>query len=222
VLLVVLSVAVARNPFTGDGWIRGIVDERAFYAHPEVASDRRVGEDLRTLTQGLPVRVAIGGTDAIVAYQSDVPVVVEASAGLTDAFIAHQKLTHRGRVGHEKGAPIRYLIERRRLHFHVGQSAILDDSLRAYIPLMLMNYKSVKATLLTWDPGVMAEMRRRGADCDDFTAYLDRFIVDMPGMPDTLVAEVYRKSKLFYFDGVRDSAREAPFLRRLSGGAHAP
>jgi hypothetical protein len=222
-LLVVLFVAAAQNPFPESTGNHGIVDERAYYAHPEAMGFRYSGADLRELTHGLQVRIAFSGAEAIVAYQSDVPVAIEAVAGLTDAYVAHQKLAHRGRVGHEKRAPFSYLIARRRVHFVIGQSRNLADSLRAYIPVLLMSYKSVKATLLTWDPTVMAELRRRGAQVDDFTAYLDRFIAEMPRMPDPLVAEVYLKSKQFYFDGVRDTAREEPFLRRLAGaGAGTP
>ena len=37
----------------------------------------------------------------------------------------------------------------------------------------------------------------------------------MPRVPDAVVADVYAKSRRFYFDGVRDSVREAPFRARL-------
>ena len=213
--IALVLIAAWPNPFKGEGWVRGIVDERLYYLHEGRDADRRVAAELEQLTRGLAVRGVISGKQAMIAYGSRMPVVIEASTGLTDAFIAHRKLERRGRVGHEKNAPFAYLIETRRAHFCLGQSRILSDTLRAYIPLLFLRYKSVAATLLNWDPPVMEAMRRRGAECDDFTVYLDRFIRDMPRVPDAVVADVYAKSRRFYFDGVRDSVREAPFRARL-------
>jgi len=214
-LATVLLVLLMPYPFKGEGWVRGIVNEREFYQDEGRDVARRAGEDLGRLTAGLPVRVAISGKQAIVAYVSSVPVAIECSTGLTDAFIAHQKLTRRGRVGHEKSAPFTYLIDARRVHLYIGQSHILADSLRAYIPVIPLEYGRLKAMVLTWDPEIMPELIRRGAKVEDFMADLDRFIAEMPTFPDAMVADVYAKNRRFYFDGHPDPAREAPFVARL-------
>jgi hypothetical protein len=217
--LVLAQTAFAHLPFQGLGWVRGIVDERGYYDARERAEAHQMALDLAALVRGLPVRVAIAGAQARLAYEADLPVAIEASAGLTDAYVAHLPLLERGRVGHEKQAPLSYLIDQRRVHFVIGGSRIFEDSLRAYAPAFTMRYRSLRATLLTWDPAVMSELRRRGAECDDFLAYLDRFIAEMPTFPDSMVAEVYAKSRRYYFAGVRDPAREAPFLKRLGSAA---
>ncbi len=169
--------------------------------------------------RGLPVRVVISGTQAIIGYYSDAPVVIESSTGLTDRRIAHQKLERRGRVGHEKAAPLSYLIDVRRAHLIVGRSRVFDDSLAAYAPVLHLGYRSLEATLLTWDPPIMAEFRRRGAEFDDFMPVLDRFIAALPRMPDSVAAAAYAQARRFYFDGVRDPQREAAFRRRLASHA---
>ncbi len=213
------TIAFAPDPLRGRDSVRGIVDERAYYRDAERAERPRMAADLRELARDLPLRIVISGGQAIVGYVSDVPVVIEASTGLTDSFIAHQPLVARGRVGHEKAAPIPYLIERRRAHLEIGQSRIFSDTLGAYVPVLLLEYKSVRATLLTWDPPIMAELRRRGARFDDFPALLDDVIARSPGLPDSVVALVYTQARRFYFDGASDPAREAAFTARLRGAS---
>src|SRR5207247_9260911 len=73
-------------------------------------------------------------------------------------------------------------------------------------------------TILTWDPPVMRALARRGAGVPDFLALLDQYLPRIPRAPEAEVRMVYRKTRLYYFDQVRDPAREAPFLMRLGGG----
>ncbi len=212
---VVASIGLAIEPFDRNAFVHGIVSERDYYLGVDRAGARRRGLELEELTRGLPIRGVVNGTQAIVAYYSAVPVAIEAGAGLTDATVARQRLERRGRVGHEKQASSSYLIDQRRAHFFLGWDPVSFDSLSRQVPALPLHYRSAKATVLTWDPPIMTELRRRGARVEDFTAILDRFIADMPSLPDSAVADMYGKSRRFYFDGFADPAREAPFLERL-------
>lgn len=214
-LLGLATIALARDPFSGVGWVKGIVDERAYYETRDREGAARHAKELADLTRGLPVRAAIVCEQAISGYYSQVPQVIEACAGLTDPAVAHQKIRKRGRVGHEKKATLEYLVDDRRAHLVVGHNPKLDDALRALIPVIDLRYGTTKATLLTWDPDVMRAFRKRGARFEDFPATLDRFIAKMPEYSDSAVADMYMRAKRFYFAEVDDPRREAPFLRRL-------
>jgi hypothetical protein len=89
----VVLVATTHDPFAGTGWVSGIVNERAFYESPERSAAGERGRALRELAHGLPLRVAIGGAQARDAYESRVPVVIEAGAGLPDRYTAAASAT---------------------------------------------------------------------------------------------------------------------------------
>lgn len=209
-----LALALTPYPFRGEGWVKGIINEWAFYTPQERARARAFGLRLRQYFRGLPVRAAFCGGQAILAYYSQAPLAIESATGLTDPFIAHQRLDRRGRVGHEKGTPIPYLIARR-AHFCMWTGTLWADSLASYLPLVRLKLDTLVVTVITWDPPVIAELERRGAVVDDFPAALDEYRPLIPVAPVEQVREVYEKARRFYFDGVRDSAREAPFLARL-------
>ncbi|HET9299743.1 MAG TPA: hypothetical protein VFO11_07335 [Candidatus Polarisedimenticolaceae bacterium] len=87
----------------------GIVEERAFYPRQRVEEARRAGAELERAFAGVPVRVAIYGSQAMLAYYARFPYVLEAHTGLTDREIARRPLPARGRVGHEKTVGLAYL-----------------------------------------------------------------------------------------------------------------
>ena len=210
-----VAIALASYPFRGQGWVHGIVNEYEFYSDRDRAQARRTGEALRQLFEGLPIRMAFTGGQAILAYYSKAPLAIETATGLTDRFIAHQKLTGRGRVGHEKKTPFLYLISQRRAHFWMYTGSLLSDSLATYIPLVPLELAGMKVMVLSWDPPVMEALGRRGAQVEDFPAILERYLEGMASASDEEVQRVYEKSRRFYFDHVNDPAREAPFLARL-------
>jgi hypothetical protein len=217
-VLALITIAFASDPFDSEEWVKGIANERSYYQSRDREGAARRGKELGDLTRGLPVCAVIFCEQAITAYYSEIPMVVEACAGLTDSAIARQKIQGRNRVGHEKTATLEYLVDRRRVHLHVGYNPQLDEGLRPHIPVIRLRYGTAKTTLLSWDPDVMREFRRRGAQFEDFPTTLDHFIAEMPNHPDSTVADLYAKAKRFYFAGVEDPRREAPFLRRLGRG----
>jgi hypothetical protein len=209
-----LALVATPYPFTGQGWVHGIVDEWKFYSEPERVRSRAFGRYLRDLFDGLPVRMAFCGGQAVLAYHSQVPLAIETATGLTDAVIARQPLEARGRVGHEKKTPIPYLIERR-THFWMYSGSLLSDSLATYIPLVPIQLDTLTVMAITWDPAVMRALRERGAQVPDFEATLDQLAATLPALGDDEARMAYEKARRFYFDHVDDPAREAPFRERL-------
>lgn len=211
-----IAILASPVPVTGEHWRRGIADEWDFYRHvQDRGAVKRSAERLRAFFRGLPVRVAFIGGQAILVDASDAPVAIESETGLTDAFIAHQPLAMRGRPGHEKHAPWTYLIDRRRAHLLLQYDPAIAESLSAYIPVVRVDLGDLATLALTWDPPVMDELARRGARFESFPARLDDYLDRMPALPDSVVARDYAKFRRFYFAGVHDPGREAPFRRRL-------
>lgn len=160
----VLAIAFTPYPFAGPWGPHGIANEPLVYTPAERAKARALGLEMRRQFDGLPVRLAFSGMTAIEVYESRVPVAIEAETGLTDSFIAHQPLRVRGRVGHEKHAPPRYLIDTRRVHFFLSPTKEIRDTLAAYVPDVPARFGWLNAQVLTWDPPVMEELKRRGVE----------------------------------------------------------
>jgi hypothetical protein len=203
------------SPLPGPHAVHGIVDERAFYQATRRDSVRALGLRLAGCFEGLPVRMAFTGGQAILADLSRADVALETSTGLTDRTIAHQRLSRRGRVGHEKWTPLLYLIETRRADFVMFTAGWLSDSVAAYVPLVTGRIEGAPVTLLNWRPQVVDSLRARGAGIADFRLVLDQLIARLPELGDADVRTVYEKTRRFYFANVSDPAREAPFLARL-------
>ena len=88
----------------------------------------------------------------------------------------------------------------------------LDD----LIPVGGVGLGDVRARLLHWDPKVMSALRERGAECEDFLAYLDGFIIpSLAGQTDVQAHESYDKCRRFYLNHSNDFVREAAFRDRL-------
>jgi hypothetical protein len=152
-------------------------------------------------------------------YRARIPIAIESETGLTDRFIARRPLRERGRVGHEKPAPLDYLVRQRRAHFVFRRRALSILHVAQRLPLVEVRLGEVRGWLLHWDPVLMAELRRRGARFADFEARLDEQIAGLPQLTDLEVARLYEKLEPFYFAHARDDARRAAFTRRLPEAA---
>src|SRR5205085_708622 len=155
---------------------------------------RQFGIELRQVFDGLPMRIAFTGTQAILAYYSRVPVAIEATTGLTDSAIAHQPLLKRGRVGHEKNASFPYLLKTRKVQILFSASKETWDSLAAYIPVGEIDFGEARMTLMRWDRPVLETLKRRGAKFDDFEVGLDQYLSIIGTLPDSLVRQDYGRS----------------------------
>lgn len=209
------GMIVTPVPVGGDEWKSGVADEWKYYQRRDRDSLEASCGRLRTMFRGLPIRAAFVGTEALIAYCSEVPLAIEATTGLTDSFIAHQPLTKRGRPGHEKNAPFSYLIDQRKAHFILVPAGYVVDTLAPYVPVIDVKFAGLPAAVLNWDEPLMRELVRRGAEVMDFLPTLDWYIRAMPTMSDSAVRADYTKLRRYYFDDANDPARERPFLERL-------
>ncbi len=202
--------------------VAGIVDEALVYPREAIEVAHEEGETLRRYFDGLPIRMAYVGSQAALVYYAKPSVAIESETGLTDRTIAHQPLAKRGRVGHEKVASWRYLIEERRVHFVIhrfsGQTLMLDDA----IPLVPVAFDSVPGRVVFWDPPVMEELARRGAVFPEFGKWLEDYSHEVEQLPDAYAVEAYARLRRFYFDHVEDPVREAPFQARVARAAGGP
>jgi arabinofuranosyltransferase len=211
------AMASMPAPFHNNAPISGIVDEWQYYNTQRFREDPKIaGLALRQWFRDLPVRIAFLGSEAKMVYYSKVPIAVESEAGLTDAFIAHQPLLKRGRIGHEKHAPASYLITQKGVHFVFHPYAQDILKLNRAIPVVAIRLGDLKGLILHWDPRVLTVLRQRGAVFDDFPAMLDLQSARLDSMPDELVRQRYAMAKRFYFDYTSDPEREHLFLERLS------
>jgi len=213
----VAALALTPIPLHDAEIEHGVVDEHRVYTSAVMARARREGLTLRPYFAGLPVRLAIVGSQATLAYYAHPAVVIEGGAGLTDRWIARQPLTKRGRVGHEKMAPVSYLL-RRKAHFTVRYFAAVTLGLDASLPVAMIAFDTIPGRILHWDPVVLDEMRRRGAGFGDIPSEIDRFATGLDQLTDDQVREAFGILKNFYFDHVRDPARERLFLERMERG----
>jgi len=204
-------------PVTAETWESGIANEWMYYSRERVAKTDHAAEVLRRYFDGLPVRVAFYGDEARLVYEAGFPVAIESHTGLTDRLVAHQELAVRGRVGHEKAAPLGYLIMKRGVDFTFSGEPM--ERLSALIPLVIVTFEpGVYGQVLHWDPALMQELIRRGARVPDFPGNLDRTVRQLDRMPIEDVRSEYAKLRRFYFAHVNDPEREAAFRRRLAAG----
>lgn len=219
--IAVLGVALVATPSAVDHHRRprGIADERDAYTAVLAGWAERAdsnGAALAALFDGLPISVCFFGAQARLVYRSRVATAIECETGLTDAAIAHQPLTRRGRIGHEKHASLAYLVAR-----HVdfvltrdwaNEVLHLDDQL----PDVPIELGRIRGRVITWDPAIMAALAARGVRVPDVPAQIDRYLAGMAGLPDATVRRDWERFRRLYFDRVPDPARELPFRARLA------
>lgn len=197
---------------------RGIADERYAYTVELAGWAERAdgnGARLAALFDGLPVTVCFFGAQARLVYRSRVATAIECETGLTDAAIAHQVLAARGRIGHEKHAPLSYLLARRVDFVLTRDWANEVLRLDAQLPDVPIELGRIRGRVITWDPAIMAALAARGVHTPDVPAQIDRYVAAMAGVPEAVVRRDWERFRRLYFDRVPDPAREAPFRARL-------
>jgi hypothetical protein len=215
-LVLLAGIALTPPPVTGERWSHGIANERMYYSEERIAGLDHSAEVLGRYFEGLPVRVAFYGDEARVVYKAGFPVAIESHAGLTDRQVAHQELSRRGRVGHEKHASAEYLIETRAAHFTFSEVPGRLLRLNDWIPEIVVRFDGeTYGRVLHWDPAMMEALRGRGVDVPDFLGAVDDTIQRLEQMPERQVALIYERLKRFYFVHNDDPQRQSAFLTRL-------
>jgi hypothetical protein len=147
------------------------------------------------------------GGQARLMYYAEPALAIESTTGLTDRYVAHMQLPARGRVGHEKAAPMDYLRARGVNFMFVADSGYTND----------ISFEGIRGKIICYDDSLMSIF------ADDpnvqflrFPKFLDAFIArDLPGLSLQEKQFAYDNFKKYYFDHNSDSLREAPFLSAL-------
>lgn len=214
VLLVVALVAGTLFRFDQyrDTAIVGyIADEWQYYPPDRLGRNKAAGLKLRRYFEGVPLRLAFGGTQAQVVYYADPDLAIEYETGLTDSFVAHQQLNVRGRPGHEKAAPTSYLLARKVNFMLWGGEPVPAEQ---YISSA--NFAGVTMSIFVYDTSVM----RRFADDPsvqyaDVPALLDSMIASFSKYSDRDLLESFNFVTEYYFNFNDDPGRREAMIAEL-------
>ena len=212
---------------------RHIADERWYYynhfEHPEVLDGTMyinsvIGQFYQPIFAGLPVTVGIPGSMNMIAYYANFATAIN-EYGLTDSFIAHMPERDRGRIGHEKYAPVSYL-RRRTVNFQLGSvvsklpNQLAIDEIAIQIPsLGLWQLGKV----LTYDRPLMDTLVVRfiAAGAQVRIPLYEMLIPDylrlvLPTAPLSDLEADYEEFTSLYFSRYPDSSLQQPFLNQIA------
>jgi hypothetical protein len=190
----------------------GVTDEHWYYTRKEksgrniIETYEYVGRELGRYFDGTNVKVLLGG-QASLGYYARFTYCID-HWGLTDSYVAHLPLVKRSRPGHEKVAPWEYLV-RRGVNFEFMKRPYREDLYRSV--QFQIGEGTIRAELLTYDRELMRHLRDEFPDkihFIDFEAYLDDWILAMPGRPIEDTRREYEAFKEFYFLHNQDVERE--------------
>ncbi|UCD94772.1 MAG: hypothetical protein JSU69_01595 [Candidatus Zixiibacteriota bacterium] len=210
--LIVITVSFRFDQYPSGGVREGISDERFYYPPEKTEAARETGLKIREYLADTDYTVAFYGAHAMYVYYAGVPVAIESDAGLTDEYIAHLPLPRRGRVGHEKHAPVEYLYERK-VNFVFKTSL---PSVSTWDRLRVITFGDYRAFVFIYENEVMEKLKQYDdVKFTDFPEFLDEYIAEMADYPDAKVREDYNFFRFYYFAHNRDPERERPFHERM-------
>lgn len=161
--------------------------------------------------EGREVRVAFGGSQAMLVYYLNPFYALEAETGLTDERLAHKKVKQRGKIGHEKPASLKYLRERRiHIHFH-------PENIHFNKEYNIFKIKRLPGEfrIITYDKDVFSHLHKSGQfEFIEFDKYLDRYIGSINTKSGDEIARDYNDYVKYYFNYNYDRARERRFYNR--------
>ncbi|HTK82022.1 MAG TPA: hypothetical protein VL633_07000 [Bacteroidota bacterium] len=209
---VIAGTAFRNNLFYNRDAISYIADEFQWYPDSHLERAKAQAAMLRKMFEGIPVRVGFIGEQAQLMYYLDPALAIECAGGLTDSAIAHQKISVRGRPGHEKHASLEYL-QKRRVQFLFDQYYQLPTS---RIP-RLVTFNNFAAYIITYDDSVMSRLAsNKQIAFVDFKSYLDSYITRADSLPAETVQEDFQSFQDYYFRYNNDPARENALTMRLN------
>lgn len=212
-VLLLLMVVARWNQFPGGKELhRGIADEREHYTADDVERSRRDGLLLRDIFADTEETVAFWGGHAVLVYYARPDVAIEAHAGLTDEFLAHRTLTERGRPGHEKEAPMRYLASRGVNFLFKGSAGEPSP----YDERRLIRFGELQSVILVYDNDLMNELREDPrVEFQAVPELLDSYLPVLARADPRLVRQEYAFFKAYYFDHNDDPDRQRAFEAAL-------
>ena len=219
--LLVMAVGLRTQPYEQPHQRHyGITDEWHHYPPDAVKRAQRDGTTLATYVREPDMVAGFGGTRAMLVYYANIPTAIEISTGLTDEFVAHQSISQRQRPGHEKPAPMDYLIKR-------GACLSFTDS-PPQAPLKLMRFlgpdgTEVQATINYYDGEYLESLQgREGVKFLHLPTWLDEYIkTTLPKADHQEARQLLTFLDEFYFQHNEDPLRRAALLQRI-GEASRP
>ncbi len=218
--VVIAGTFFRYDQYRDNSFVGYVADEaRYFTVDQPLERSQHDGKTLAGCFDGLPVRVAVWAGQLRLAYYADPPYVIESSGGITDAAVAHQQITGRGRPGHEKIPSLEYLV-RRKVHFYLGPT---DPPAPGQFVLNIIRFDSIRARIITYDDTIMRELAKRpGVSFVPFPEYLDTYIPEMKNFTPERIARDYEYFRTYYFEHNDDPLRQSAFLPGAGHGSDAP
>jgi hypothetical protein len=190
-------------------FVEGIADEWRCYPKSFSEESRVHGERLNKYFRASPVKVGFGGMQAQLIYYADPVLAIECETGLTDTTIAHMPVRERSRPGHEKPAPMDYLV-RRKVNLLLWQRE--QDMPSRFVSNMFID----SVTIPIYENSVMDKLSSF-SDLKYFNVPegIDEYLDSIKSYPPERVREDYQFLKTYYFDHNDDSTRQRVFLAYL-------
>lgn len=210
-ILVILGTAFYYNPYQGTDLpiVDNITNESDIYKLKSVYQLKLSLLPFRKIFEEEEINIAYGGSQAMLAYYLNPKVAIEAVTGLTDEFVAHQIIAKRGKVGHEKPAPISYLLKR---NVHIHFFPTLDTPKTDYNSIRLKNIPG-EFRIIRYDSAIFSEFKKTKLfEFQRFETYLDKYISEIDKKTRGEIQKDYLEFKKFYFDWNEDDKRERVFL----------
>ena len=211
-LIIVSSVLLRWNHFVEeDAIIHGIIDERTYYPTEKIEQAKIDGENIKECTEGLNMVVGFYGAKAMVVYYAEFPVAIECHAGLTDEFIAHQRLKFRRRIGHEKSAPESYMAKRGINFIVIGTDSATADVVG------IISFNGTNLPIKYYENRLMDTLKNiPGVEFVDFQKFLDNYITGINNIPTEALIEDFDQFRYYYFDINNDTLRYNIFAKNIS------
>jgi len=201
-------------------WNGDVSDERFVYVNVfPVADEIKMGKAIRNCFDGIDARMLIKGGQACMGYFANFPYIQEFH-GLTDTAIAHSKIEHRDRIGHEKHGSIDYF-ESKEINFvfPIHARPITKDTFR-FANIITENYPfQIRTEIITYNSKIISQLRARlgqNFQYTDFPRYLDNYIETRLSLtPYDKLKTDYDNFYLYYFKHNDDKERENKFTSEL-------
>ncbi|MCE9501854.1 MAG: hypothetical protein K8R21_15340 [Leptospira sp.] len=192
--------------------LNGIANENEIYKPAVIQKAGKIAQSWRETFRSNSVRLAFGGSQAVLVYYSDPALAIEAETGLTDEFLAHREIDGRGRIGHEKNAPLEYL-EKRKVHIHMNPGNL--PGRMAYNVINVRNLGEMR--IITYEKKVMESLKKTGDfEFTDFESYLDKYIQSRDRRTKEDLRADYEKFKIYYFNHNSDARRQEFFEKAIN------
>ncbi len=208
------------------GETRGIADERWVYMRKRFLLNGElrgsmdvyssIGKFYQPFFAGLPVTIAITGAQNMIAYYADFHTCIN-EYGLTDTAIAHQPITKRGRIGHEKMASEEYFVKRGvQLQFFAVMNELPKGRTWDMAAFEIPEYGLWQiAKVITYDKPIIDELFNRfravgiRTMLPKYDMIMPRYITDvMPSLPVEQVKDDYEGFKRLFFNRYPDPAAQ--------------